>query len=70
MDKEEVGKSMGKYIITPRGRQLLAGYQVMVIRQNGALLVYPNSVVLLCWSPDGGLYHHDMIDCKIILDKQ
>lgn len=69
MDRDEIEKAIGKYIITPVGRQLLAGYQVSVIRQESQLKVYPNSIILHCWSEDGGLYHHDMVDCKYYEEK-
>lgn len=65
MDRLEIEKAIGKYIITPVGRQLLAGYQVSVLRVNNELKVYPDSIVLHCWSEDGGLYHHDTVDCWV-----
>ena len=66
MDKSEIEKTIGKYIYTPVGRQLLAGYQLSVLRQGNKLIVYPDSIVLHCWSLDGGMYHHDAVDCRII----
>ena len=63
MDKAEIEKMIGKYINTPVGRQLLVGYQVSVLREKDRLVVYSNSIVLHCWSLDGGLYHHDAVDC-------
>ena len=63
MDRSEIEKNIGKYIHTPAGSQLLAGYQVNVLMEKGELKVYPDSIVLLCWSNDGGMYHHDAVDC-------
>ena len=65
MDRSEIEKSIGKYINTPLGSQLLSGYQVSVLMEKVGLKVYPNSIVLHCWSRDGGMYHHDAIDCKV-----
>ena len=65
MGREEVELNIGNYINTPVGLQLLAGYQVSVLKEKGKLKVYPNSISLLCWSEDGGLYHHDAVDCEV-----
>ena len=62
----EIIKNLGKIIITPKGQQLLAGLQIGVLREPNGLKTYPNSIVLICWSTDGGKYYHAAIDCKII----
>lgn len=64
MTAKEIESNIGNYINTPAGKQLLAGYQVSVLREKGGLKVYPHSIVLLCWSLDGGMYHHAAVDCE------
>lgn len=64
MTIKEIIKNIGKTIITPKGNQLLAGFQIGVLNANGKLIPYPNSIFLICWSIEGGLFHHCAIDCK------
>ena len=63
MNRKETEQNVGHYINTPAGLQLLAGYQLNVLKQDDKLIVYHDSLVLICWSRDGGVYHHDAIDC-------
>ena len=70
MDKSEIEKTIGKYIDTPVGRQLLAGYQIGILLQGKKLVPYPKSVVLICWSDIGGVFHHDVVDCRIIEERE
>lgn len=67
MARNEIENEIGKYVMTPAGLQLLAGYQIEVLMQNSKLIAYPSSVVLICWDASGGLFHHDMVDCDAVL---
>ena len=54
MDFKEIVKNLGRKIITPTGVKLLAGMQLSVLDVSGKQTVFPDSILLTCWSSDGG----------------
>jgi len=64
MEIDEIINNLGKKISTPKGNQLLAGFQIGVLMENNKLKAYPQSISLICWSDNGGKYMHGAIDCK------
>lgn len=69
MDFKEIVKNLGRKIITPTGVKLLAGMQLSVLDVSGKQTVFPDSILLTCWSSDGGQYQYANIDCKSILEE-
>ena len=66
MDFEEVVRSLGKGITTPTGVKLLAGMQLSVWDIEGKQTIFPDLILLTCWSSDGGRYEYNSVDCKMI----
>jgi hypothetical protein len=64
MELNEIIKYLGEKIETPKGTQLLAGLQIGVLTKGTQLKPYPCTISLICWSEDGGQYHHSAVDCK------
>ena len=65
MEIDEIVKNIGKKILTPQGKQLLAGLQISVLMENHKMKAYPRTISLICWSEDGGKYIHCAVDCKL-----